>query len=112
MKTFLEYINKEWTFTYIWTQQDTQDLDVPEPGDEDIEKFLSDLVENETEGNNSGLPEKVIIDFTSLEDKFIIPASFFVKSNNIEDGRGKYYSKSVQPRTSNKKYIVTYEKDI
>lgn len=115
MQTFEEYIETEqkWTWNYVWSYQDTEDLDVDDPTDEDVENAISEIVKEEGLGSGAPdyrLPDYITIDFTALEKTDLIPYSFHVDSysKNPEDAFGRDYSRDSTPQIKNKKIMVNY----
>ena len=124
MKTFKEYINKplykqymdkNWSWNYTWTINDTTDLDVPSPTEEDVEKAMSEIVkELGLEGGAPGykLPDYITIDFTALGSTDLVPSSFHVDSYSDEEEwgntLGKDYTRDYISQMKNNKIITGY----
>lgn len=105
MRTFTEYMEEnEWSWSYVWTSQDSEDLDTTDPTDDDVEKSMIEIVGDLQNHPDYKLPDYISIDFTALGDTGLIPYSFHVKSksDNPDEFGGRDYELDFQPSVTNK----------
>lgn len=124
MKTFKEYINKpvyqqymdkNWSWNYTWTANDTADLDMADPTEEDVENAMSEIVRElglESGAPGYKLPDYITIDFTTLGNTDLVPYSFHVDSYSDDEEwgntLGKDYTRENIPQIKNNKIIARY----